>query len=131
MGIPRHKLLGEPTVYVVPKKRPFTITDELDEDCVFVLEGASLIPYDETVHKNICLAVFPQKEFVPSFDKSKEKTTLINMWASRNPAEDAKIKITAEINIKTGDVKVNGSGFEFVIIHMYRLNKDSKDVSKD
>ena len=126
MGIPRHKLMGEPVVYAVTKKKPFTISDELDQDCVFVLESASLVAYDG---KDFCCAVFPQKEFVPSFDKEKEKTTLINMWASRTPADDAKIKITAQINIESGEVKVDGKGFEFVVIHMYRLNKESKDVS--
>lgn len=129
MGIPRHKLMGEPDgVYYVTRKKPFTIPDKLDENCLFVLVSGSLVAYDGP---EFTCAVFPEKEFVPSFDKAKEKTTLINMWASRNPAEDAKIKITAEINLETGEVKVDGTGYQFVVIHMYRLNKESKDVGKD
>lgn len=128
MGIPRHLSMGKPTRYIVSKKKPFIIQDKLDENCVFVLESGSLVKY---TGEDFSCAVFPQKEFVPSFDKSKEKTTFINRWASRTPADDAKIKITAQINIETGEVNVDGTGFEFVVINMYRLNKESKDVSKD
>jgi hypothetical protein len=128
MSFVHHISMGLPTRYIVSKKKPFIIPDDLDENCIFVLASCSLVKYSG---KDFACAAFPEKEFVPSFDKSKEKTTLINMWASRTPADDAKIKITAQINIETKEITVDGKGFEFVVIHMYRLNKESKDVSKN
>lgn len=121
MGIPKEKLTGTPTSYHIGKKKTFLIPDKVDDDCVFILEAASLAPYDG---QNFHYALWPQKQFVPSFDKEKEETTLIVSWASRKPADEARVKIYADINIETQEIKVTGSGFEFVTIHMYRLNKE-------
>lgn len=128
MGIPKEKLMGEPTVYSVGRKKTFIIPDELDSDCVFILEAASLVPHDG---RNFRYAVWPKKQFVPSFDKEKEELDRIVSWASRTPAEEARVKIYVNINIATREIKVTGSGFEYVTIHMYRLNKENKDGSKD
>lgn len=121
MGIPKEKLTDIPVVYTVGRKKTFKIPDELDDDCVFVLEAASLVPYDG---HNFHYAVWPKKQFVPSFDKEKEETNRIISWASRTPAEEARVKIYANINLETQEIKVTGSGFEYVTIYMYRLNKE-------
>lgn len=126
MGIAKEKLVGEPVLYVVGRKKTFTIPDELDDKCVFILEAASLVPYDG---HNFNYAVWPKKQFVPSFDKEKEESTRIISWASRTPADEARVKIYANIDIETQEIKVTGSGFEYVTIHMYRLNKESEKRS--
>lgn len=124
MGVPNEKLTGEPVAIFVKRKVTLVIPEdigELDKDCVFVLEAASLVPYDG---HNFHYALWPKKQFVPSFDKEKEESNRILSWASRTPAEEARVKIYANINIATREIKVTGSGFEYVTIHMYRLDKE-------
>lgn len=123
MGIPKEKLVGPCRIHVKRKELLRLPPDakDIDDDCVFILEAASLVPFDGM---NFHYAVWPKKQFVPSFDKEKEETTRIISWASRAPADEARVKIYADINIETQEIKVTGSGFEYVTIHMYRLYKE-------
>lgn len=111
---------GTAVVYAVPIKQPFIIPEEIDENCLFILESVSLVEYNGVDKR---CAAWPEKEFVHSFDKKREQDFLITMWASRNPASEARIKIKAEINLKTKEINVTGSGFECVFIHMYRTKE--------
>lgn len=109
--------------YSVNRNETFIIPedDKLTTDHLFIMIGASLVPKNDD---KFYFAVVPKKAFVPTFDKEKEKHTLILQWASRVPAEEARVKITAEIDLAKREIKVKGSGFHYAVIHVYNPHKD-------
>lgn len=119
---------SESKEYKVSRNKPFTIPDRLGERFVVALEGVSLVPDDG---REFCYVVLPKKFFVPSFDESLKDHIDIVSWASRKPADDARIKIVGEINRKTGVIKVKGSGFEFVNIRIVWIPFTETDSSKE
>jgi len=123
MKVDLDKIMGEaPPLFVYSANRGenFSIpdSDELSCEHLFILVGASLVPHND---HDFYFAVVPKKAFVVTFDEEKKKDTLIIQWASRSPAEDARVKITGEIDLTKRQIRIKGSGFHYVNIHVYKL----------
>lgn len=54
------------------------------------------------------------KEFVPSFDQSKEGKVLILQYSNSEEDVPATISVVASVNLETHEVKISGFGFKEV-----------------
>jgi hypothetical protein len=111
-------------IWLVERRKKFTITDKLEGEYIFMLESVSLIPKSEFEPGSHSYVVHPKKEFVPSFDSKVSDTVSIISWGSRTPIDDSAIKIHGNIDMKNKTIDIQGKGFEFVNIIAIKIESN-------